>query len=413
MDEQDSHRSPRPWLLGVLALALILARMLLGQPDKPPPPAAPAKPVPTKHSPPAPTRTAPPAPAPAPPERPALRVAGATAGEEETCGFGRAPAAADDPYGLRHLPSTVRSRALDGVEAQMLAHADPQVRAAGLLIGARARGGSRTRIEQLARLAAVSQDPLVYAIGLEGCRDRSGPEAAACALLSRTQWVRLDADNAQPWLELAAAAREQRDSEGEAEAMRRAARARRSDAHVGLLPALVDRALGEQTPPLQRTLAVSASWTIQAAWTLPHTSQAHGYCMSDMTGDAERRSLCNALAETLAYRGTSVADLSVGLAIGTALGWPASRVGALQQEHDALSEAAFTPLIGADLSCEAMDRLRAWTREVGARGELQAMRGELARSGRSTAEWSAQHQRNFTLAAATVQIATEEMQGTR
>ncbi|WP_280153350.1 hypothetical protein [Piscinibacter sp. XHJ-5] len=409
MDEQDSHRSPRAWLLGVLALALILGSVLLAQPpDRAPAPAAPAGRVPTKHSPPAPTRPAPAAPAPAVPDKPVLRVAGAATAEGETCGFGRAAPAADDPYGLQHLPPVVRQRALDAVEGRLLASADPQVRAAAWLIGSRARGGSRARIEQLARLAAVSQDPIVYAIALEGCGDRTGQEAAACALLSRSQGVRLDADNAQPWLALAATAREQRDGDAEAEAMRRAARAMRSDAHDSLLPALVDRALGEQAPPLQRTLAVSASWTIQAAWPASHTSQAHAYCITDLSADADRRAVCHALAETLAYRGTSVADLGVGLAIGTALGWSAQRLAGLQLEHDALSEAAFTPLIGADLSCEGVEQLRAWSREVGRHGELQAMRKVLAESGRSIEAWSAQHQRNFALAAATVQMATEE-----
>jgi hypothetical protein len=345
-------------------------------------------------------------PTPVIPEPAPQPVAEAPVAPEQTCGFSEAGLAADQPYGLHHLPPGVRSQALDALEARMLSHADAQVRAAGLLIGARARGGSPPRVDQLARLASVSQDPVVYAIALEGCRDRQGTEAAACSLLSRTQWVRLDADNAQPWLELAAEAREWRDAEGEAEAMRRAARARRSDGHPGLLPALVDRALDPGTPALQRTLAVSASWMLQAAWTSPHTSQAHAYCMSDLGADAERRSLCHALAETLAWHGTSVADLSVGLAIGAAVGWPASRLQSLQREHDALSEAAFTPLIGADLGCEAIDRLQAWTREVGRHGELQAMRQVLARSGRSIDDWSAQHRRNYTLAAETVETAT-------
>lgn len=401
------NASTGTWLLAGLVLALVAARLLTGAPAsdqvEAAPPAARAAPaaLPPAWSLPTPSLGAPAEPAP-------HRLAEPPSAPEEICGFSQAGLAADQPYSLQHLPPGVRGQALDALEARMLAHADAQVRAAGLLIGARARGGSRSRIEQLARLAAVSQDPVVYAIALEGCRDRSGADAAACSLLSRTQWVRLDPDNAQPWLELAAEAREQRDAEAEAEAMRRAARARRSDGHAGLLPALVDRALGEATPPLQRTLAVSASWMLQAAWTSPHTSQAHGYCMSDLSADPERRSLCNVLAETLARHGTSVADLSVGLAIGTAVGWPASRLQSLQREHDALSEAAFTPLIGADLGCEAIERLQAWTREVGRLGELQAMREVLARSGRSIDDWSAQYQRNFTLAAGTVQIATED-----
>ena len=126
----------------------------------------------------------------------------------------------------------------------------------------------------MARLAVGSLDPVVYAIALEACKGSLAADAAACKLLSRTQWARLDADSALPWLELAAEASRQQAFDAEAEAMQHAAMARRIDAHAGALPELVERAL----------------------------SQAHTYCGADAVADRERRPICGAMAEMLVSR---------------------------------------------------------------------------------------------------------------
>ena len=78
-------------------------------------------------------------------------------------------------------------------------------------------------MDQLVRLAVVSQDPLVYVIALEACKGSAEGGAANCALLSLEQWARLDPDNAQPWLELAAQAQREHDVDAELDAMRHAA----------------------------------------------------------------------------------------------------------------------------------------------------------------------------------------------
>ena len=312
--------------------------------------------------------------------------------QEEACGSDLAGLSIDTP---------LREAALGPIDALMLASDDVQLRAAALLIGARERrGDDRTRIDRLARLAAGSQDAIVYAIALEGCKGWSADDAGACGLLSRAQWTRLDSDNALPWLGLAAEAQQRHDFDAEAEAMQRAASARRIDAHAGVLPALVDRALGNQAPPLQRMLALSAGWSAQAGWVPSHANQAQVYCGADAVADRERRPSCEALAETLASRSTSVSDLGVALAIGRNLGWAAERLEALQQEQDAFSEAGGFQAIGFDPGCDGVARMQAWTRQLAARGELQATRDALARSGRSVEQWSAQYRRNFAVATA-------------
>jgi hypothetical protein len=348
-----------------------------------------------------------------PPRRAATHAARAAppardAGEVEICGFGEVRLPADDPYGLNRVPDSLRRSALDEVDERMLASGDEQVRAAALMIGAQARDGeAHSRIDRLARLAGHSQDPVVYAIAVEACRGWTPEQGGACQLLSRAQWVHLDPDNALPWLELAAEAEQAHEPDAEAEAMHRAASARRSDAHAAVLPALVERALVDaHAAPLQRTLALSASWSAQAAWAPPRSGQAYLYCMAEALADANRRQTCDALAQTLAQRGMSLADVSVGIAIGRNVGWPAERLQSLQQELDALGQAGrFQSAVGLDLSCEAVERMQDWMRRIAAQGEVQAAREALARSGHSVEQWSARYRKDFALAKATAEAA--------
>lgn len=409
MDRHGHARSSglRPAAVLALALAGVGATLIIigmaqprGAPEAPAPVAV-AAPRPPLHE---------ASPKPPPPQpKPRLAVApartAATTAKAEVCGYGDVDVAADDPDSLQGLPAGLRNEALDRVEALMLASPDAQVRAAALLIGSRTRGTARARIDQLVRLATVTMDAAVYRIALEACQGSTGDATSACTLLSLAQWARLDPDNVQPWLALAAEAQQRQDGDAQAQALRRAAFARRSETYAGLLPTLVDRALGTGPPSLGRTLAVSASWSVQAAWVDSHSEQAYAYCIGGDGVAAERLDTCEALAQTLAYRSTSLADLGIALAIGTRLGWPAPRLQALQQQQDAAAEANGLHVVGVDLGCEAVDRVQGWMRQLGAGGELKALRDVLARSGRSIEDWSAQHRRNVAVATAAVEAA--------
>ncbi len=219
--------------------------------------------------------------APAPPSpadtRPVLRraVAAADIGVAEVCGFGTVQVPPDDPDPVQRIPLSLRQSALDSADALMLASDDAQVRAAALWMGARIRGRQvRDRIEQMARLAVASQDPYVYAMALEACQGLGAGDVGSCQLLSRAQWVRVDPDNAVPWQALAAEARAHDEWQAEDVALQIAARAPHSDLHVGWLPRLVEKALGSQAAPLQRTLALSASWSAEAVWAASHGQRA-------------------------------------------------------------------------------------------------------------------------------------------
>ena len=319
----------------------------------------------------------------------------------QVCGFGSVDLAADDPYSLQRLPAPLRNGALDGAEASMRASNDEKVRAAALMIGARSgMGAAGLRTEQLARLAVASQSPEVYAMALEACKPSTVVAAGNCSLLSRAQWVRLDPDNAHPWLELAAEARSRQNAEAEGDAMQHAARARRIDTRKTLLSNLVDKALGPNVPLLGRTLALAAAWSAQTAWEPSHSAQVAAYCSKDAIVDPNRHETCQGLAQMLSQLGTSLEDLRLSLMVGKSLSWAEPRLQAMQQEHDAIREAGGADAIGVDFSCNAVERIQAWMRQVGAHGEMQTLRDRLARSGRSATEWSAQSRRNFAVATA-------------
>lgn len=313
-------------------------------------------------------------------------------GEVEVCGYGPVQLPSDDPNPLQRIPLAVRQAALAQAEAQMLAHPQAAVRAAALLIGARARlGNGPQRIQQLARLAAASQDPAAYAIALQACHawahagTDGNTEAGACALLSRAQWARLEPDNLQPWLEMAAEAAAQNDDEAEADAMRRAALAPRSDERAGLLPALVAQALGPQVPALQRALALSLARGIQDGWVLAHSNHADAWCSSLEAGaEPARQAVCGAVAQTLMARSRSLADVASGMAIGRQLGWSAERLHAGQQQQrvamQLVESADDTASTGLDFSCERLALRQAWSRRIGERGELAALRERLERA---------------------------------
>jgi hypothetical protein len=265
MDERRRHSGAPRWaVLAAAGMAGVLS-WWMSTPPSPAPSAAPIRHTPAVSSGVAPVSrviaSRPTSP------HPAVRVAGVV----EVCGYGEVQLPPDDPDPVQRIPAPVRRAALDSLDTLMLASDDAQVRAAALWMGARLRGRDvAQRVEQVARLAAASQDPFIYAMALEACKGRVGPERGSCELLSPAQWVRLDPDNAVPWQALAAEAHAHDEPQAEDLALQFAARAARVDVHAGRLSGLMDKALGPQAAPLQRTLALSAGWSAEAVWSATH-----------------------------------------------------------------------------------------------------------------------------------------------
>jgi hypothetical protein len=298
----------------------------------------------------------------APPQREAPRA------ESPVCGWDPATEAGAEPDAPASLPTNLRSRTLDALDARMQSDADPAVRAAGLLIGARTRPAQRhERIEQLARLATAGRDARVYALAEEGCRDADDDGAGACRLLEPAQWAQLDPANAVPWLTLAEAARARGDAAAEDDAMYHAARARLTDRRPTLVPSLVDQALaGEPRHALIRTLGLAAAWKVQAGWSWSSTAEAMHYCMADdrVLTDDERATSCDLLAHVLARAHASPIDLATAHAIGVRLHWPPDRLAVLAGQATAAGQAARRQNVALDLSCRGVDAAEASLAEM-------------------------------------------------
>lgn len=248
-----------------------------------------------------------------------------------------------------------------------------------------------THVRALARSAASTRDPHVYAFALGLCRARASAESATsaasaasaeCAMLSTAQWARLDPDNAAPWLAAAREAAERRDDAAYAEAIHRAAGARVLDDGLGALFGVLGQPWIEALPAGVRA-AVTAQWLeVALGFPLDVPGHAPAWCR-DGAADANRRQSCEGLAALFLERSTSMVHLAVGRSIGRALGWSDERLTALQQQHDGLHAIASDTQDAADpLSCERLDELR---HRVAARehlgGEVGSVRDAARRSG--------------------------------
>lgn len=175
-------------------------------------------------------------------------------------------------------------------------------------------------VDRLARLAASTRDPVVYALAYQACHPSGltfhAPEAD-CQLLSAEQWARLDPNNAVPWLHLAL----QAGADGDAidNAVRRAAMATHVEAHAGALAALVTQAFASGDT---RTDVVAPELgTAQVP--RPDLDAVALHCNIAALNDISRVSMCDSLARLLVSHARSDAEVLAGVQLGERLGWPA------------------------------------------------------------------------------------------
>lgn len=320
----------------------------------------------------------------------------ARADETEICGIGRVKAGDDaaplDLSPVRRASQRVRERVLP----LLLKSSDDTTRAAGLLMlaldesaapGSVAGGadvGAAQARDELVALASFKSTPQVYAWAMRACQDRR--DEGTCRLLSADQWARVEPGNAVAWLHVAADAQLRRDAGAVSEALHRVAHAAKSDARHGALLAAVLAKLPPETDLLARTSFGLDVARLEARAELPLVA-ASQHCGASEVRDANRAQTCAAVAELLSKRGSTLAEASLGLAIGERVGWPAERVAAAADERDALSllnahPGQATPAAGA-WSCMALTRTLAQLTDSSRHGELAALRGALKRSNES------------------------------
>jgi hypothetical protein len=230
------------------------------------------------------------------------------------------------------------------------------------------------------------------------CNTYSDPSPiGSCQQISLKGWTVLDADNAVPWLLLAGQAHAANDAATESAAFIQADGAHKADAYNFSLYSFSEPALPNDATPLERWVLATELMGIESATGAPHYTTASKLCSADAMQDADVRQHCDALAELLVSKGTTLLDLSIGARIGARAGWSTTRVTALAEQRDALMGGITQATASGhdDLwSCDAVRRGNAYMSQWARLGELGAARESLERSGETVPDL-AQKQRDF------------------
>ena len=294
--------------------------------------------------------------------------------------------------------------ALAGSDYTRLATGDAAVSCSGAECEANRQAVARIADgrDTLARMATTTNDPRVYALAFNTC-GRAPSADGACQLLNAEQWARLDPGNAAPWLFVLTQAVQSRDAEAQSEALFRISASTRSDQHFFAVPGLViDHLPGDEASmPAVLTLA-SEAIGVESAWSLPGYQVLSELCKTSALRDANRHQICTAAAELLVEHSDTLLERSVGIGIGTRLGWSDDRITRLRGEQaayvDSLGAAtAQTPVDG----CTGIRRDLATVNRHARLGEADALRDWVAHSGKGAEDFiRAEHESRAKAAAA-------------
>ncbi len=328
----------------------------------------------------------------------------ANADEIEVCGVGKVKLDRDDPAAAgRYLDALTRNSRLRWLAALRNSD-DYRARATGLYLeGILDRDSpqkdAETARDELVQLAPATMDPAIFALAYTKClKGGDFTSDGACPQLILDDWARADADNAVPWLQLAAKARRENNAAAEAAAMAHAAQAHQYEPYIWSLFSFAQPTLPDDATATERWILTTQVIGVEAAMPAPHLSLMQ-YCSRDAQSDAAVHQQCDALAELMVNKGGTLLDLTVGKALGTRIGWPKERVDNLTQELQA-SLQALNQMMPSDpqqqWSCDSVARGNAFMSEWIATGERGMAKQEIERSGETIAQLSREYDERMT-----------------
>lgn len=319
----------------------------------------------------------------------------------EICGHGKVPIDAADPLAAARYLSVLTNKARSRWLSALLDSDDVRARAAGLFLESKLTAGGEVEpiAEQsrdaLVQLAVGAGDPAIYAMAVYACETSSNPAPdAACQRITLKNWASLDRDNAVPWLLLAGKAHTDHDSAAENAAFADAAKARKIDGYNYSLYAYSEPDLPTDMTALERWFLAIELVGIESGTGQLQYPGASKHCSAEAVLDAGVRQQCDAVAELLVSKGTTLLDLGMGAAIGSRVGWAKVRVAALAEERDALMQSIMevTPTDNEDLwTCDGARRGNAHMAQWARLGEIGAAREALERSGQTVSELAKKH----------------------
>ena len=315
----------------------------------------------------------------------------------EVCGVGKVEVDRDDlaAYG-KYFDAMTKNARLHWL-ATLRHSEDYRARASGLYLdGILDRDSPQKDAEaardELVQLAVSTKDPAIFALAYTKCI-KGGEELASqdvCPQLNLDDWTRADADNAVPWLHLAAKAHREGDGTGEAAAMAHAGQAHQYETYNWSVFPFAQAAMPKDVTPTDQWILTTQVIGVEAAMPAPYQSLFQ-YCSRDAQGDVAVRRQCSAVAELMVGKATTLLDLSVGKSLGARVGWPAERVDKLTQEVNA-SMWAVNEMTGMDpkqqWSCDSVARGNAYMSQLRELGERGLARQAIEDSGETVAELS-------------------------
>jgi hypothetical protein len=249
--------------------------------------------------------------------------------------------------------------------------------------------------DELVQLAVGTKDPAVYALAYTKCI--TGVEGSAlpgaCPQLSLDEWTRADQDNAVPWLRLAAKARKEGDGAAESAAFAHAAQAHQYESYNWSLFSFAQAAMPGDVTAADRWYLTTTVIGVEAAMPMPYLTQSQ-YCSRDAMADTAVRGRCNALAELMVNKATTLSEFSMGKSLGARAGWPAEVVDRLTQQLQA-SMQAFNQMTPSDpeqqWNCDSVARGNAFMSEWEQIGERGLAQQAIERSGETVAELASKY----------------------
>ena len=316
--------------------------------------------------------------------------------EIEVCGVGKVKLDGDDLAATgKYLDALTKNSRLRWLAA-LRSSGDYRERAAGLYLQDffdrdSPQMDQEAARDELVQLALATNDAAIVALAYTKClKGGNIASEGACPQLTLDGWTRADADNAVPWLQLADKARREGDVTAEAAAMAHAAQAHEYEPYNWSLFSFTQAAMPNDVAAADRWILTTQVIGVEAAMPMPY-QPLFQYCSRDAQSDVAVRRQCNALAELMLNKATTLLEFSMGKSLGARVGWPADRVDKLTQETKA-SMQAINEMTGTDpkqqWSCDSVARGNAFMSEWNELGERGLARQAIERSGDTVEELS-------------------------
>jgi hypothetical protein len=289
---------------------------------------------------------------------------------------------ADSSDYLRALAILVESNGADAEQRAAMSHAeacDAACDAAREQLSLRRARGR----DALAKISASTSDPRVYALGFMTCASPPQASGDACQMLSAAQWARLDPGNAEPWLYALSQAAKSKDAAGVQDALFHIATSQRSELHyMEPTGTLLSKLPDDESSSLAVLSLAYESAGAQAALALPGYADVLRLCRGSELRDANRRQVCQSIAETFSLRSDTMIEHTIGAAMGERLGWPVAVTDRMRGERAMYEKSgkgsASDP---TTMTCASIADELTHIRRVASVGETGVMREWLARSG--------------------------------